>query len=61
MGRKASQQAVANAHLIAAAPDLLAACKAAMAAVIYAETMCKDGSDWKKDQILAAIWKATGQ
>jgi hypothetical protein len=47
----------ANAHLIAAAPGLLAALKSALD---HIETLCPDSHDVLKTKISATIAKATG-
>lgn len=52
-------QAEANAHLIAAAPDLLAACEAALAARFGGDDPCCD-ADPLTNQLRAAIAKAKG-
>ena len=51
-GRWAGESAQANARLIAAAPDLLEACKVALGII---------GFGAEHDQISAAIAKATGE
>jgi hypothetical protein len=48
-------EAEANAHLIAAAPELLAACEAALNAMIYHGVAFAE-----RDTVLAAIAKAKG-
>lgn len=70
MGRKASAEASANAHLIAAAPDLLAACEAQQLAIDHLmaklialddDFMPTESKAWSAVvQSNAAIAKATG-
>ncbi len=45
-----------DAYLIAAAPDLLAACEAALGFLLESDL----GDTWLADKIHDAIWKATG-
>lgn len=54
MGRKAHPEAVQNARLIAAAPDLLEALQA------VASYGSMTGADWVCEKVDAAIAKATG-
>jgi len=56
-----ARDAEADARLIASAPDLLAACKMAVAAVLYAQTVDQSGSfDATRAALSAAIAKAEG-
>ncbi len=54
------EEAEANALLIAATPDLLAACVEALALICEFEVEALDGRDHVPDQLRDAIAKATG-
>lgn len=56
-------EATANAHLIAAAPDLLESLRAVMSWVENWDCPFKEDDEWPltRDQVAAAIAKATGQ
>lgn len=51
-------QSLADAHLIAAAPDLLAACKEALAMIQRQDDFNDDGDGEMMDRLAAAIAKA---
>jgi dissimilatory sulfite reductase (desulfoviridin) alpha/beta subunit len=56
--KSARGNALANARLIAAAPELLEACKSARSAILFGGKI-----DWNKilDELMAAIAKAAGR
>ncbi len=55
------EQAIANAHLMAAAPDLLGACMAAMAYLVDPPSGFKENREAAADIIRNAIKKAEGR
>lgn len=61
VGGRGRENCVANARLIAAAPDLLEACQhlLEMVAALHADNMVPTKTEWPAEQARAAIAKAT--